>query len=299
MRSGVVLIRYQSCFKTRKRIFAVLDSAGNTSTIIYDHTDYVHFLSVRLKALPQARGSQAALAKFLGVQSSFVSQVLSRRAHLSREQAIKVAEYFSLPYDEVRFFMLLVDAERAGSKSLENFYKSEIETLLREREEVQERIGVHEQIADEAQTVYYSSWVYGAVHILSALPGTQTVDAIAAHLRLPKQHIQTVADWLIANDLVVRSDCGRLAIGKGRIHIGRHSRHVARHHANWRIKSLDSLERSTQSDLHYTAFLGISSEAMAVLKEKLMSFLQEIEPVIAESQEEKGVVLLLDLFELN
>lgn len=277
----------------------MLDSAGNTSTIVYDHTDYVHFLSVRLKALPQARGSQAALAKFLGVQSSFVSQVLSRRAHLSREQAIKVAEYFALPFDEIRFFMLLVDAERAGSRSLENFYRTEIEALLREREEVQERIGVHEQLADEAQTVYYSSWVYGAVHILSALPGTQTVDAIAAHLRLPKQQISSIVDWLKSNDLVVQNDAGQLSIGKGRIHIGRHSRHVARHHANWRIKSLDSLERAAQTDLHYTAFLGISSEAMALLKEKLMTFLQEIEPVIAESGEEKGVVLLLDLFELN
>lgn len=277
----------------------MLDSAGHTSTIVYDHTDYVQFLNARLKSLPQARGSQAALAKFLGVQSSFISQVLSRRAHLSREQAIKVSEYFTLPYDEVRFFMLLVDAERAGSKSLENFYRAEIETLLKQREEVQERIGVHEQLADEAQTVYYSSWVYGAVHILSALPGTQTVDAIATHLRLPTAQIASVVEWLCKNDLVNQDAQGRLSIGKGRIHIGRHSRHVARHHANWRIKSLDSLERSAQSDLHYTAFLGISAEAMALLKEKLMIFLQEIEPVIADAPEEKGVALLLDLFELN
>lgn len=295
----MVLIRKFFRFKIQMWKSVVLDSAGHTSTIVYDHTDYVQFLNARLRAMPQARGSQAALAKFLGVQSSFLSQVLSRRAHLSREQAIRVAEYFCLAHDEIRFFMLLVDAERAGSKTLENFYRAELQALLREREEVQERIGVHEQLPDEAQTVYYSSWVYGAVHILSALPGTQTVDAIAAHLRLPHEHIAAVVDWLKANDLVVQTPEGRLNIGKGRIHIGRHSRHVARHHANWRIKTLESLERSTAADLHYTAFLGISQEAMALLKEKLMGFLQEIEPVIGEAKEEKGVVLLLDLFELN
>lgn len=277
----------------------MLDSAGHTSTVVYDHTDYVHFLNARLKAMPQARGSQAALAKFLGVQSSFLSQVMSRRAHLSREQAIRVGEFFALPYDELRFFMLLVDAERAGSKTLENFYRCEMQALLREREEVQERIGVHEQLADEAQTVYYSSWVYGAVHILSALPGTQTVTAIAAHLRLPVEQITSVVAWLKKNELVVEDSTGHLSIGKGRIHIGRHSRHVARHHANWRIKTLEALERSTPADLHYTAFFGMSKEAMVLIKEKLMSFLQDIEPVIAESKEEKGVVLLLDLFELN
>lgn len=277
----------------------MLDSAGNTSSIVYDHTDYIQYLNARLKSSPQARGSQAALAKFLGVQSSFLSQVLSRRAHLSREQAVRIGEFFTLPYDELRFFMLLVDADRAGSKALEEFYRTEIQSLLQQREEVQERIGVHEQLADEAQTVYYSSWVYGAVHILTALPGTQSVDAIARHLRLPKEQIENVVEWLRKNDLVTKNTDGSLGIGKGRIHIGRHSRHVARHHANWRIKSIDSLERSTPADLHYTAFLGISKEAMAHLKEKLMTFLQEIEPVIAESKEEKGVVLLLDLFELN
>jgi uncharacterized protein (TIGR02147 family) len=277
----------------------VLDSSGNTSSIVYDHTDYVQFLNARLKAMPQARGSQAALAKFLGVQSSFLSQVMSRRAHLSREQAVRIGEFFSLPYDELRFFMLLVDADRAGSKTLEEFYRTEIQAILQEREEVQERIGVHEQLPDEAQTIYYSSWVYGAVHILTALPGTQSVKAIAAHLRLPQQQIAEVVEWLRKNDLVVVEPDGKLSIGKGRIHIGRHSRHVARHHANWRIKSLDALERTTQADLHYTAFLGISREAMGVLKEKLMAFLQETEPVIAESKEEAGVVLLLDLFELN
>jgi hypothetical protein len=118
-------------------------------------------------------------------------------------------------------------------------------------------------------------------------------------LRLPQQQIAEVVEWLRKNDLVVVEPDGKLSIGKGRIHIGRHSRHVARHHANWRIKSLDALERTTQADLHYTAFLGISREAMGVLKEKLMAFLQETEPVIAESKEEAGVVLLLDLFELN
>lgn len=277
----------------------MLDSAGNTSTIVYDHTDYVHFLNARLRAMTQTRGSQSALAKYLGVQSSFLSQVLSRRTHLSREQAVKVAEYFSLPYDELRFFMLLVDAERAGSKSLESFYRTEIEMILRQREEVQERIGVREQLEEEAQVVYYSSWVYGAVHILTALPGTQTVDAIAHFLRLPREQIASVTEWLKKNGLIEQKTDGSFAIGKGRIHAGRHSRHSARNHANWRIKSLDSFERSTPDDVHYTAFLGISKEAKAVLKEKLMTFLQEIEPVIADAKEEKGVVLLLDLFELK
>jgi uncharacterized protein (TIGR02147 family) len=266
--------------------------------IVFDYKDYIDYLSDRLEAFPQVRGSRAALAKFLGCQSSFVSQVLTRRAHLSREQAIRVTEFLELSHEERRFFMMLVDLERAGSKALEDFYRQEIEEVLLVREEVRENIGVRDRIPDEAQTIYYSSWIYGTVHILSAFPQFNSVPAIARHLRLPLLQVEEVVRWLIAQGLVNIDSHEKLEIGKGRVHLEKHSRHVVRHHTNWRIKVLDSLDRTKPEDLHYSAVLGISKEATKLLKQKLLEFLREAEPIISEAPVEQVTVLLLDLFEI-
>ncbi len=266
--------------------------------VVFGYSDYITYLLYRIDALPQSRGSRAALAKFLGVQSSFVSQVLTRRAHLSREQAIRVTEFLELSHEERRYFMLLVDADRAGSKSLEAFYRQEIDEIIRKREEVAESIGVPGKVPEEAQTIYYSSWVYSAVHILAALSHTNTVSAIAKHLRLPLAQVEEVVRWLVSYEVVNMASDGKLSIGKGRVHLGSHSRHVARHHANWRIKVLDALERSKPEDLHYSSVLGISKEATKILKQKLLEFLREAEPIIAAAPEDQAVVLLLDIFEI-
>lgn len=265
---------------------------------VFDYKDYIAYLSDCLESLPQVRGSRAALAKFLGCQSSFVSQVLTRRAHLSREQAIRVSEFLDLSHDERRFFMLLVDVERAGSKHLEAFYQQEIDTILRHREEVREKIGVIDGVPDEAQTVYYSSWMYAAAHILSALPSTNSMPAMSRHLRIPIAQLEAVVRWLMSQDLIVADEHGKLSIGKGRVHLGSHSRHVARHHANWRIKVLESLDRAKPEDLHYSAVLGISKEAAKVIKQKMLEFLRDTEPIITAAREELAVVMLLDLFEV-
>src|SRR4051812_24339907 len=108
---------------------------------LFSADDYIIHLTAAL-AEGSGRGGRAELARFLGCQASFVSQVLTRRAHLSREQSIKVADYLDLAGDERRFFMLLVDYQRAGTPQLRAFYREELDVIIRRREEVKERIAV-------------------------------------------------------------------------------------------------------------------------------------------------------------
>ena len=267
-----------------------------TPTVL-DAKNYVSYLRDALGALANPRGRRADLARFLGCQTSFISQILTDRAHLSREQAIKVAGYLDLGPDERRCFMLLVDRDRSGTTQLRDFYQQEIDAIVLRREEVKERIGVADKVPDEAHYTYYGSWIYAAIHVLSALPSTPTAQAIAIHLRLPLERVEPVIDWLVRQGLIHRRD-DRLSIGHGRVHLGAHSPLVARHHANWRLKALEHLDRPTSEDLHYSAVLGISREATVQLKSWLLKFLQDAEPLIGAAPEERATVLLLDLFEL-
>ena len=264
---------------------------------IFAHDDYISYISESLDARKEGGGSRADLARFLGCQASFISQVMTRRAHLSREQAIKVTDYFVLSGDERRFFMLLLDYQRAGTPQLQKFYREEMDAIIRRREEVKDRIAVADNVPEAAQFTYYGSWIYAAIHVLSALPTTNTPAAIAQHLRLPLERVEPVVEWLVRQGLVHRRG-EQLAIGKARVHLGVHSPLLGRHHANWRLKALEYLDRSAGEDLHYSAVFGISRQATAQLKSWLLEFLQDAEQVVRDAPEERATVLLLDLFEL-
>ena len=85
----------------------------------FDYTEYKPFLTAWILAQPhKGHGSKAAMARAAACQTAYISQVVLGSAHLSAEQAEKLAHFFKFSEEETGYFILLVQKDRAGTESL-------------------------------------------------------------------------------------------------------------------------------------------------------------------------------------
>lgn len=243
------------------------------------------------------RGRRTQWAQTLRCQTSFVSQVLTERAHLSLEHAVKTAQFLNHNSIERDYFMLLVQKGRSGSVELSGYFDSQMRKILKDREQIKSRIQVQQTLSEADQMKYYSTWHYSAAHVLSALPGLNTLEAMSRRLMLAPKKTKQILEFLEERKFV-QKDKGEYKIGSARIHLENGSPMLPRHHANWRMKAIDAIDSENEKDLHYSAVLGISKKDQEKFKEKLLKLLEEFEPMIRDSKEEVPVIMNLDLFEL-
>ena len=264
---------------------------------LFRFKEYRDYLRVEFSGTGENRGRRALLSKRLKCQTSFLSQVLTDRSHLSLEHAIQTSEFLNHNASEKRYFMLLVQKSKAGSKTLLNYFDEEISKIHQERESIQERINVKTELNLEDQMKYYSTWHYSALHILAALPTLNSVDGMCTRLKLEPALVKNALQFLEESGFVRKKD-GAYQIGPTRIHLPKGAPMLPRHHANWRMKAIESVDEEKAGDLHYSGILGISKKDAKVFKERLLQLLQEFEPILLESKEEVPIVLLMDLFTL-
>lgn len=264
---------------------------------VYDFKDYRKYLSFVFSKENTTRVTRAEICNFIKCQHSFISQVLSGRTHISLEHAVLISQYLKHQSDERKFFLLLVQLEKSGNKTLRDFFQEQIENELNRRQPIKEILEVKDDLSAEDQAIYYSYWWYAAIHILVAFPEFRTVDNISKRLQLDQSIVKEALQFLISRGIVVSNKDG-LGIGKVRIHVGSKSPLVSRHHMNWRAKCMNILEGLNDNNIHYSAVIGISYEGANHIKKELMKFLKSTEPIVRDSKEEAPFVLLTDFFQL-
>lgn len=266
---------------------------------VFDFTDYKPYLHEKILAAPnKGRGLKRNMANHLGVQTAFVSQVLNQHVHFSLEQAVKLNSFWEHNKEESKFFLLLIQYQRAGTKELENYFRSEMDEILERRSNLKERLNIKDSLDETNQHIYYSAWTYAAVHILLSIPAYQTPKTIADHLRLPLKRIQEILDFLTTTGLAIQKE-GKYEIGLTRIHLSKESVQIRRHHTNWRNQAIISIDKNDPDDLHYSNALSMSHSDVPRVKEILIKAIEECREIIKVSKEERLQVLTMDFFGIN
>jgi uncharacterized protein (TIGR02147 family) len=272
--------------------------AVEASTLsVFSHDDYVDYLRAWLSDASAKRGRRAELSRALSCQPSFISQVLALRSHLSLEHAILVSDHVKHSSEERAYFMLLVHKGKAGSARLQRHFQEQIDQIRERRQMVRERIQVAKEIKPNDQAVYYSAWWYTAIHVLTALPGTQTRTDISRKLKLADEIVAQALEFLIRAGLVIEKS-GKLSMGQTRVHLGPRSPLIARHHSNWRMKSIEAIERMDSQGLHYSGVIGVSRADAKRIRTYLLDVLQKSEAVLRDSKEEAPYLMAMDFYEL-
>ncbi len=267
---------------------------------VFDHLDYRSYLLTSILARPKkGRGVRMALAHSLKVPVSHISQVLSGVSHLSLEQAEGVNEFLGHTSDEAHFFLLLVQRSRAGTAKLRARFDAQMKDVLSKRLVLKDRLGVKASLSAEDQATFYSSWVYGAVHVMLSIERFQNKEAISHYLGVSLKRTAEVIEFLTSIGLAEKDAGGRLKIGTSRIHLGSDSPMISKFHTNWRMRAIRSMEsESFSEDLHYSSAVTIADADVLKIKSMLVKTIEEIKAVIKESKEQGAHCFSLDFFRL-
>jgi uncharacterized protein (TIGR02147 family) len=264
---------------------------------VFDFDHYGEFVKSWLKTQPRGgHGLRRKMADAIGRQSVFVSQVLHGDADLSLSQAQNLAQWMRLGLGETHQFLLLVQKSRADSENLKSYFSEQIQACRKQHLDLKTRLrGRVEDIPENDRARYYSSWYYGAIRLLTAIPEYQTAESITARLNLPSETVLGVLQYLVDLGLIEEKD-GRYQITSRDIFLGKDSAMIGRHHANWRIRALDSFAREREDELHYSTAVVISEADADKIKRQLLAAIEANRTTVRESGSEELYCVSLDFF---
>lgn len=266
---------------------------------VFQFKNYKTYINTRLDEAGARSGQRAKMAREMGVQSSYLSQVLHGHPDLTLEQAFRANAFFEHDSSESHYFLLLVQKDRAGTTDLKNYFQKQIVDLLLEREKIKNRLNQTTVLSEEIQSRYYSSWDYVGVHMALSVPQLRTPKILSQSLGLPLARVEKILDFLVQNGLA-QVQGREYTIGSTHLHLGSDSAFIHQHHTNWRLECMRRLANLNQEgQLNYSAVFSISKKDYLRLRENLMRVIQENLAVVKPSEDEMIVCQLIDLIPLS
>lgn len=216
---------------------------------VYDFLEYKSYLNSKAGIKGARTGVRSGIAVAANCNTTYVSQVLNGDREFNLEQAEKIGHFLGHTSEENHFFLLLVQMNRAGTKTLKEYFQKQIQNILSERMLIRKRLGVSESLSKEQQSIYYSAWYFAAIHVAITIPELQTKEILADYFDLSIAKVSMILDFLSKNGLI-KEEKGRYKMGQNHIHLGSDSENIMKHHSNWRLQVMNSLERDNKKDLH-------------------------------------------------
>jgi plasmid maintenance system antidote protein VapI len=270
------------------------------SKSLFSYSDYRIFLRETLASRPgHGRGELQRMARFAKIHPSVLSLVFQEKRDLTEEQAVAIAEYFGLSEAETHFFLLLTQVARAGSERLRKLYRAQIDTIQKKQSQLAPRVRTSRELTEAEKAVFYASWFYSAIRVLSSIPKFSTRENLRKAVDLPPVLFRNVLAFLLANGLC-REEGGKIAPGLHWTHLAADSPLVARHHANWRLKAMEkhpSLD--TERELAFTCPMALSEKDALRIRGKLLDLIEEICKEASPSPSEAAFFLNVDWLRLS
>ena len=265
---------------------------------IFEYTHYIDFVRDLISNRPnKGRGEQTSLSKALNCQQAYLSKVLSKQADLNTDQGYALCRYFNLNSRDTDFFISLLLFNRAYTVEAKKYWKTKLDSFIREYQNLQTRLTERIEMAPENIALYYSDWIYAALHIMTGISEYQTINALSERLSLPPQ-VHDCLSSLVSMGLITKSKTdNRYTPNKKTLHLGNASPFIINHHRNWRLKALQFLNLGNEN-LHYSSVISCAKNDQPKIKEILIKAIENIRKLVKTSKEETIFVYGIDFFEL-
>lgn len=265
---------------------------------IFESTSILEFLKDRVGDKKQRRGLKSTLAKAIGCQASYLSQVLNSQTQLTLEQGSDAADFFQMPELDKDYFMLLLQKERSGHTRLKDFYQKKMDKILNKKNNLSKRLENEiTGIPKEAAEKYYSSWHYLAVHILTSIPTFDNTKRISEHLGLTLERTEQILQFLVQFNFVAFAK-NKYQIGSRHLHLEKENNLNHQHQLNWRLKALDKTRSKEHSEINYAGIYSLSKKDADAIKENLIKLIKSNLKIVAPSTEEVMYCSIIDFFEV-
>ena len=267
---------------------------------IFDFKDYRAYLKSYIKNLPRkGRGELSKISKHLRVNTTLLSQIMSGLRDFSAEQAYSMSLYLGHVELEMDYFSLMVQIQRAGTADLKMHLEKKMEAIKAEALKLFKRISHEKRLNNHERSIFYSSWIYSAVHLFTSLDEKgATIDEICRRFKLHKQKAIEITQFLLSTGLCTEN-MGRFSMRVQSTFVEKDSPYLLKHHSNWRIKAIQKSESLSDRELMYSGQFSLSREDFTVLREKLTALLNEFNKIVRASKAEEIASLNVDWFWLD
>lgn len=262
---------------------------------VFNSSGYRDFLRDCFPTKGKNRGRRQDLAAHLNCQTSFLSLVLTERAHMSEEMFIAACDHLRLSTAELEFGIYLFHRDRAGTDRLRSFYEQKLERMRARYTQVEGALNDKQLLKLEEQIPYYSSWLHAAIHVATTLNHDVTLEFLSNLLKVDLDEVVSAASFLIEAGIVGKVG-DRLTPGSKRVHLSRNSPLAIGSHVQWRLEACRQIRKKNESNLHFSSTYSLSKKDYRKIKDILQMQILEIESVVAPSKEEQMCGLVIDLF---
>lgn len=198
-----------------------------------------------------------------------------------------------LSHLETDYFLKLVQIERAGNESLKAAFQRHLKQIQSQANEIKERVPESKKLTEQDRAIFYSSWQYSLVRLLTSIPRFQTVEKISFQTGLSVSRVQEILDFLASRGLCVENR-GKYIRTEKNTHVEASSPLSTRHHQNWRTKSLELQEKLNSEDLAFTAPVSLAAKDIPKVRKILLEAISEVAKVVDASPAEEVVYLGID-----
>jgi len=263
----------------------------------FNFHDYKDFLKEKVAMNRGENAYQSRLAEAAGCQKSFLSQVLNSHVHVTPDHAAAMSGFLGLTEEEQIYFIDLVAMARCGSPSLREVLKKRMKQMKDARADPSQRIHWPE-LEFKVQELYYSSWHWGAIHMLVSIPNFRTSSSIAERLGLPRAKVEKALEGLEAMKLIEKTK-GGWKVTDNFTYLPNSSPMTGANHINWRQRAIANIQSMDDTALHYSAAFALSQDDFHELKEMIVEFIEQANNKISASPCEEAAVFSCDFFRLG
>jgi uncharacterized protein (TIGR02147 family) len=262
--------------------------------------DYKTCLKALLTDLEEqdCTGQRSALARAMGCQPAYLSRVLNGEGELSFEQMEAACRFFVLKPSEAHFLISLLGENRAGTQQMKSFWREHIRAARKEHQELKGRLGLRDSLSDGEILTYYGSWHHSAIHIAASITELQTVSALSEYLSLSEEIVRASLDFLMCVGLVEKK-ANRYVTSERNIHLERNHSMVEKHHINWKLKSIEAVNKPGAEAIRYTGVMTLSYADAERIKELILDAVERARQIVRESPEEILGCYSFEFFEVG
>jgi uncharacterized protein (TIGR02147 family) len=264
---------------------------------VYEFDNYKEFLNKWISSQAhKGHGILSKIAKELRIHTTLLSHTIRGDKDLTHEQAFAIGQYIGLHEDEMNYFLLLVQIERAGHLGLKNKLKNDLQKLKSKSHDLSGRLPSDTELSIADKSQFYSSWLYSAIRQLSSIQEFQSRASLAeAFPTIQREVAYRIIDFLVESGLCKESS-GKISIGPSNTHIESKSPLVFNHHKNWRLKGFEKHHNLVSEELMYTAPFTISEKDFHFLREKVAQLIELLIKTADQTKSERLACLNIDLF---
>lgn len=262
---------------------------------VFSFNTYKDFLHSYIYENKQ-KGLISQIAGKCGCDRTYLSQVLNGKADLTPDHMIQFCDKLGLSDMESRYLLLVLLRDRSSALAARKSFQLKIDHLKKEASVLTNKILENEkpgEISEESRTLYYSHWLYAAIHILCSIPAYQTSQALSLKLQTAPEAVNRILRDLLTMD-VIRKDKDKYIHQGSDLYIPQSAPQSYAHHLNWRMRAVE--RTMFAEDVHYTNLFSISKEDVEKLRNQILKLIDDQRKCIRASGTDVGYSFNCDFF---